>query len=125
MGIALLAMNGLQHWMDRWFSPTPTRHTAQPSGTQTHRTVGKVVPLHPTDRPAVQRRHAPTAQRPIAAPAVRMRRLSESGQRPEQAGRMVISGRMADVCAELDRLAQREAAQCAAQSARSARSTRH
>lgn len=29
---------------------------------------------------------------------------------PSCAGRMVISGRMADVCAELDRMAQREAA---------------
>ncbi|EJL80594.1 hypothetical protein PMI15_03724 [Polaromonas sp. CF318] len=29
---------------------------------------------------------------------------------PACAGRMVISGRMADVCAELDRMAQREAA---------------
>jgi hypothetical protein len=29
---------------------------------------------------------------------------------PACAGRMVISGRMADVCAELERMAQREAA---------------
>jgi hypothetical protein len=34
----------------------------------------------------------------------------EPGISPLCAGRMVISGRMADVCAELDRMAQREAA---------------
>ena len=32
----------------------------------------------------------------------------EAGISPSCAGRMVISGRMADVCAELDRLAQKE-----------------
>jgi hypothetical protein len=37
-------------------------------------------------------------------------RLLEAGQTPAQVGRMVISGRMSDVCAELDRLAAREAA---------------
>ncbi|WP_255419314.1 hypothetical protein [Limnohabitans sp. T6-5] len=36
-------------------------------------------------------------------------RISESDQRTTGAGRMVISGRMADVCAELDRLAALEA----------------
>lgn len=34
----------------------------------------------------------------------------EAGISPSCAGRMVISGRMADVCAELDRMAQKEAA---------------
>lgn len=34
----------------------------------------------------------------------------EAGISSSCAGRMVISGRMADVCAELDRMAQREAA---------------
>ena len=42
--------------------------------------------------------------------AVRVRRLVEVGQAPASVGRMVISGCMADVCAELDRLAAREAA---------------
>lgn len=37
-------------------------------------------------------------------------RVMEAGQTPAQVGRMVISGRMADVCAELDRLAACEAA---------------
>lgn len=40
---------------------------------------------------------------------LRVVRVAEAGYRPGCAGRMVISGRMADVCAELDRLAAREA----------------
>ncbi len=39
--------------------------------------------------------------------ALRVVRVMEAGQSPAQVGRMVISGRMADVCAELDRLAAR------------------
>ncbi|MDO9359861.1 MAG: hypothetical protein Q7T70_12810 [Polaromonas sp.] len=38
----------------------------------------------------------------------------EPGVSPSCAGRMVISGRMADVCAELDRMAQRESSARAA-----------
>jgi hypothetical protein len=33
--------------------------------------------------------------------------MVERGHRPGAAGRMVISGRMADVCAELERMEQR------------------
>jgi hypothetical protein len=36
-------------------------------------------------------------------------RVMETGQAPGQVGRMVMSGRMADVCAELDRLVACEA----------------
>ena len=39
---------------------------------------------------------------------VRVLRVVESGSLGYSAGRMVISGRMADVCAELDRLAAAE-----------------
>jgi hypothetical protein len=46
-----------------------------------------------------------TARRPL-----RVVRLVEGSQPPASAGRMVISGRMADVCAELERLAALEAA---------------
>jgi hypothetical protein len=41
--------------------------------------------------------------------ALRVVRVLEAGQASASVGRMVISGRMADVCAELDRLAAREA----------------
>jgi hypothetical protein len=42
---------------------------------------------------------------------VRVLQVLELGQSPAQSGRLRISGRMADVCAELDRLAAREALQ--------------
>ncbi len=45
-----------------------------------------------------------------AWPVLRVMRVLEAGQAPACVGRMVISGRMADVCAELDRLVAREAA---------------
>lgn len=46
-----------------------------------------------------------------AAPRpLRVVRVMEAGQPRSQVGRMVISGRMADVCAELDRLAAIEGA---------------
>ncbi len=53
--------------------------------------------------------HDIVVERASARP-VRVLRLSEAGQSRASVGRMVISGRMADVCAELDRLVAREAA---------------
>ncbi|MGB2881708.1 MAG: hypothetical protein WBC08_08055 [Rhodoferax sp.] len=44
------------------------------------------------------------------AQPLRVIHLVEAGQPRASTGRMVISGRMADVCAELDRLVAREAA---------------
>lgn len=41
---------------------------------------------------------------------LRVLRVVDAAQGPASAGRMVISGRLADVCAELDRLAALEAA---------------
>src|SRR5450830_1833233 len=41
---------------------------------------------------------------------LRIVRVLEEGQTPAHVGRMLISGRMADVCAELDRLVARELA---------------
>ncbi|OLP06400.1 hypothetical protein BLL52_2636 [Rhodoferax antarcticus ANT.BR] len=40
-----------------------------------------------------------------------MLQVMDAGQSPVQSGRLRISGRMADVCAELDRLAARESLQ--------------
>ena len=49
----------------------------------------------------------PEPARPVVAPSniypLRVVRVKDAN--PQMAGRMVISGRMADVCAELDRLA--------------------
>lgn len=48
----------------------------------------------------------------VAQPIHRLKvvREFEPGMRRSQAGRMAISGRMADVCAELDRIASKESA---------------
>ncbi|MCF8148520.1 MAG: hypothetical protein K9J50_08180 [Sulfuritalea sp.] len=42
--------------------------------------------------------------------ALRIVRVVEAGQARSSVGRMLISGCIADICAELDRLAQRESA---------------
>ena len=52
----------------------------------------------------------PASRRPGAGRPLRVLRVVDAGYAPSSAGRMVISGRMADVCAELDRLAALEGA---------------
>lgn len=52
---------------------------------------------------------AATHNRTMLKP-LRVVRVIEAGQSRASVGRIVISGRMADVCAELDRLAAGEAA---------------
>lgn len=83
----------------------------------------------PADRPAARRTpHVPSQRIPAGNPTpfaiplrtspayptalkpLRVLCVMEPGQQCASVGRMVISGRMADVCAELDRLAAREAA---------------
>ncbi len=51
-----------------------------------------------------------TASKTPALSRLKVVREFDSAVGPACAGRMVISGRMADVCAELERMAQREAA---------------
>ena len=51
---------------------------------------------------------AASVVRPAAKP-LRVVRVFDGPRMPQAAGRMVISGRMADVCAELERLAALEA----------------
>ena len=55
--------------------------------------------------PAASMNSAPAFATPIP---LRVARVMEAQQNRQSAGRMVISGRMADVCAELDRLAELE-----------------
>ncbi len=56
---------------------------------------------------ALRSGHAASGRLHPARP-LRVARLMEDQQSRRSAGRMVISGRMADVCAELDRLAELE-----------------
>jgi hypothetical protein len=70
-------------------------------------------PNHAMARQVVSQHAAPIrvmAQATRSSPRpLRTLRVMEVGQAPGQVGRMVMSGRMADVCAELDRLVAREA----------------
>jgi len=73
-----------------WFAPPPAPE-----------------PSRPVRAPAQQRTMATSRAKPL-----RVVRVLEPSAPRAVAGRMVISGRMADVCAELDRLAALEAKGC-------------
>lgn len=68
------------------------------------------VPFKPGSIPS--RRRAATAHAAAAKTPSRLKVVREfdAAVGPACAGRMVISGRMSDVCAELERMAQRETA---------------
>jgi hypothetical protein len=107
MNIALFAPSGIfrafQSLLEWWYrdpsvpaTPTPTlRSNKKPD---TH----KLTTMHSTVRES-EVRHS-TTQKPL-----RVFRMVEANQSRSCVGRMVISGRMSDVCAELDRLAAVEA----------------
>jgi hypothetical protein len=101
MGIALLSLadlfTPLQSLADRWM---PSRRRRS-SGL---RYVGI--------RPSCGSRAGTAASAHVSAPArpLRVVRTVDAQQSGRNAGRVVISGRLADVCAELDRLAALEAA---------------
>jgi hypothetical protein len=100
MGIALLALSDLLKNLAFESASTkisPKRHPAR---------------IHPIWAQRQGACAAPTAIGTLGAPrtvSLRVLRIQESGQTAPDAGRMVISGRMADVCAELDRLVDLEA----------------
>jgi hypothetical protein len=113
MGIALLAFSG-------FFQGLTAFQRATPAAISNPSTVKRLRPVwpnrHTTCSPSGVTlsvlRTSPSsanAAAPYSRPPLRVMRVTESGQRTAGAGRMVISGRMADVCAELDRLAALEA----------------
>ena len=109
MGIALLAFSGL-------FQGLSSLHRAAPAAAKSQRGNAYLRPVWATRQPvcgplASRTTPQPLRVQPLTTPALRVLRVTESDQRVKGAGRMVISGRMADVCAELDRLAALEAAQ--------------
>jgi hypothetical protein len=103
MGITILSLQSMLLPLQNlvaWFAGAPARAHAAP--TPQPSTNG---PRRACCGPAPQRRpHARQGR------ALRVVRVLESNHASRGAGRMVISGRMADVCAELDRLAALEAA---------------
>ena len=110
MGIALLTLSGLFQGFANFSRPAraatastrPVRalRMVRPSGNRAPVSARPVTSMGPALRSAC-------APRPAA---LRVLHECDAGQGPGKAGRLVISGRMADVCAELDRLAAREAA---------------
>jgi hypothetical protein len=99
MGIALLALSGFFKAFSGVKHQKPLT-TPRPSGR-----------IHPSwaTRTAVRATPASKATPSVTkAPCLKVLRVRESGDGPQTSGRMVISGRMADVCAELDRLAALE-----------------
>ena len=109
MGITLLTFSGLfapLQQLASWFAHSPVR-IAQPTMVRVAQSPSLVRAGgrgRPSWRPAV--RSAPLARRPL-----RVVRVVDGCTTTAGAGRMVISGRMADVCAELERLAESEAGQ--------------
>jgi hypothetical protein len=112
MSIALFAISDLmapvQAWA-RWLLPIPRQGRAlqAPSAQASHHSR---TPNSIAHKPMAARAKAIYHGQTPAARPLRIERIVESGQPASQVGRMVMSGRMADVCAELDRLVAREAA---------------
>ncbi len=102
MGIALLALSGLFKNLPSFSTRTPSqalpkREAVRPHPAWAVRSAPCAMPSHSKAQPAKRQ------------PSLRVVHVHESGQSNAGAGRMVISGRMADVCAELDRLVAMEA----------------
>lgn len=91
-----------------WFAGAMAQAQAQPPLPRATSacTVGARIgqPTEPAARTARLVRSRPAATRPL-----RVLRIVDGDRGRAGAGRMVISGRLADVCAELDRLAALEA----------------
>lgn len=106
MGIALSAFHGFfspfASLLDWLAPPAPRRLPAA-----AHRPMAARPFARATPRPAA----APSTLACKRAKPLRVVRLAESGTGHPGAGRMVISGCIDDVCAELDRLAALEARQ--------------
>ena len=111
MNIALLLQHklllGIQRFM--WGNTSPM----QPITLNAHTQVAAHARLMPRPiRTTVVRSGASAATQRPAGRSMPLRVLHEveGGMPRSSTGRLVISGRMADVCAELDRLVEREAA---------------
>jgi hypothetical protein len=88
-----------------WLLPSPSHRLA--SYTVPRATDRRTAPDFIASRAVSTRANTINEHKPKP---LRVVRVLESGQPRSDVGRMVISGRMADVCAELDRLAACEAA---------------
>ena len=105
MGIALMSFNGL-------FGPLQAAVEWLAGGAPARRTPASTSAFAPV---SIAKCGRPTRtagqfglQKPRTRP-LRVLRVVDVAHAPASAGRMVISGRMADACAELERLAAQEA----------------
>jgi hypothetical protein len=119
MGIALLAI------VDFWMPLQSLASRLLPARSARREVRGAAsAGLHGLSvRPACAgRTHGPTAPKAVATPArpLRVIRVVDHQGEKRSTNRMVISGRMADVCAELDRLAALEAMEAVSAAPRSA-----
>ena len=116
MTIALFGISSLYNSIQNFMSASsllqsaPTKHSVRPSGSSSNvaRPNSASVSTIPTNFKANFTTNSPAASLSHQR-ALRVMRIAEQGDAPSCAGRMVISGRMADVCAELDRLVALEA----------------
>jgi hypothetical protein len=107
-------LDDLVQWVSNGFGATPSAPSPDKNATNLiaaracHTGIsganGSKIPTKTTIHKASALRVVRRAVQPL-----RVVRVMEAGQPSASSGRMVISGRMADVCAELDRLAAREA----------------
>jgi hypothetical protein len=99
-----------------WFVPVQDRSGRFSAPARAQRASGQLALPFASSGSAAPHEPASLARAGKAAPKrptpsrLRIVREFDSNVSPACAGRMVISGRMADVCAELERMAQREAA---------------
>lgn len=108
MNLLLAIQHKLYSLLDATLSPRVPVRGDQPLR-QRHPTGAATFPATPVPRVGRLPMGLPLAEQQATARPLRVLRVVEKGQ-PPATGRLVISGRMADVCAELDRLAAREAA---------------
>ncbi|MEO7941313.1 MAG: hypothetical protein ABIR55_22020 [Burkholderiaceae bacterium] len=101
----------LMHQLHR-ITRSASRKVAAMSASQPHRVPPRSSAILPRAaapaRPAQAHAHAHAARHHARSP-LRVIRVVEVGQASALAGRILMSGRMADVCAELDRMVEREA----------------
>jgi len=101
------------HALAAWFVPAQDRAGRFATPARAQRASGQLALPFASGAAASPRKAAQTsktAQKGSTPSRLRIVREFDANVSPACAGRMVISGRMADVCAELDRMAQREAA---------------
>jgi hypothetical protein len=96
MGIALLALSGFFKTFSGSQNPKISAMARSPS--RVHPSWATRTQVGPT----TAQKNKPSLSK---VPCLKVLRVRDSADGPQMTGRMVISGRMADVCAELDRLA--------------------